>query len=158
MFKGQTVKILLIGPVQSGKSTIANFLGDREDVLGGGYRPTVGVRVVEFEKEAPKNPRRPGQEKVLVELWDMSGDSRYPFPSALRFDNGWPAIQKGAQGIIFVYNADNPKHEQELEGWVNSFPKKIGIPATLCVGFAHHLSGKPIKGTSKLRNLLLYAS
>lgn len=60
MFKGQTVKILLIGPVQSGKTTITNFLGDREDVLSGGYRPTTAMRVVEVEKEAPKNPRRPG--------------------------------------------------------------------------------------------------
>ena len=50
----------MIGPVQSGKSTITNFLADREDVLAGGYRPTAGVRIVEFEKEAPKNPRRPG--------------------------------------------------------------------------------------------------
>lgn len=55
---------------------------------------------------------------------------------------------------MFVYNADNPKHENELEGWVNSFPKKMGIPATLCVGFAHHLTGKPIKNQSKLRKFI----
>ena len=76
MFKGQSVKILIIGPVQSGKSSIANFLADREDVLSDSYRPTAAVRIVEFEKEAPKNPKRPGQEKVLVELWDVSGDSK----------------------------------------------------------------------------------
>ncbi len=41
------------------------------------YRPTVGVRIVEFEKEAPKNPKRPGQGKVLIELWDCSGDPKF---------------------------------------------------------------------------------
>lgn len=77
MYKGQSVKILMIGPVQAGKSTISNFLADREDILQATYRPTAGVRIVEFEKEAPKNPRRPGQEKVLIELWDVSGDVKY---------------------------------------------------------------------------------
>ena len=71
------VKILIIGPVQSGKTTIANFLADRGDQLNTGYRPTAGVRILEFEKEAPKNPKRPGQDKVIVELWDLSGDPKY---------------------------------------------------------------------------------
>jgi Rab-like protein 5 len=39
---------------------MANFLADREDVLSESYRPTAAVRIVEFEKEAPKNPKRPG--------------------------------------------------------------------------------------------------
>ncbi|KAM3128568.1 hypothetical protein pb186bvf_019336 [Paramecium bursaria] len=136
------VKILIIGPVQSGKTTIANFLADRGDQLNTGYRPTAGVRILEFEKEAPKNPKRPGQDKVIVELWDLSGDTKY--------DTCWPAALQSAQGIILVYNAENPKHESDLEGWVNQFPKKAGLQANLCVVFAHHLTGKPIKGTSKL--------
>lgn len=70
------MKILIIGPPQSGKSRLANFIADREDNSTFGYRPTVGVRILEFEKEAPKNPRRPGQEKVMVELWDVSGDTK----------------------------------------------------------------------------------
>jgi Rab-like protein 5 len=37
------------------------------------YRPTAGCRILELEKEAPKNPKRPGQDKVMVELWDVSG-------------------------------------------------------------------------------------
>lgn len=74
MFKGHKVKILMIGPMQAGKSTIANFIADREDISSSYYRPTVATRVLEFEKEAPKNPRRPGSEKVLIELWDVSGD------------------------------------------------------------------------------------
>jgi intraflagellar transport protein 22 len=60
MLKGQSVKIIIIGPVQSGKSTLTNFIADREDIPSSSYRPTAGVRVLEFEKEAPKNPKRPG--------------------------------------------------------------------------------------------------
>lgn len=74
MFKGASIKILIIGPPQSGKSRLANYIADREDISSNGYRPTAGVRILEFEKEAPKNPKRPGSEKVIVELWDVSGD------------------------------------------------------------------------------------
>ena len=73
-----TVKILIIGPMQSGKSTVANFISERSDGPSN-YRPTVGVRILEFEKQAPKNPKRPGQDKVLIELWDVSGDSKYKY-------------------------------------------------------------------------------
>lgn len=57
---------------------------------------------------------------------------------------------KGANGVILVYNAENPKHEVELEAWVNQISRKAGIPASLNVVFAHHLTGRPIKGQSKL--------
>jgi len=44
------IKILIIGPKSSGKSTIANFLGGRKHILTKNYRPTNGVRILEFEK------------------------------------------------------------------------------------------------------------
>jgi len=141
------IKILIIGPSGSGKSSIANFIAEMPDVLKPNYHPTVGVRIVEFEKEAPRNPKRPGQEKVLVELWDVSGDPKY--------DRTWPAIQKGAHGCVLVYNAENSKHEQEMEGWVNAFPKKMNLSANLCLGLAHHPSGGAIKGKSKPRKFCL---
>lgn len=72
------IKILIIGPVQSGKSTIANYISEKSDTPLP-YRPTAGVRILEFEKQAPKNPKRPGQDKVMIELWDISGDTKYLF-------------------------------------------------------------------------------
>jgi len=30
----------------------------------------------------------------------------------------------------------------------------MGIPAAMCLGFAHHLNGKQIKGKTKPRNFL----
>lgn len=77
------IKILIVGPCMSGKSTIANYIGERGE-SGSEYRPTAGVRVLEFEKEAPQHPKHPMQEKVMVELWDVSGDIKY--------ERTWPSI------------------------------------------------------------------
>ena len=43
------VKIVVAGPSQAGKTMIANFLSDATESVGGEYRPTVGVRILEFE-------------------------------------------------------------------------------------------------------------
>ena len=43
------VKIVMVGPCQSGKTMIANFLSDATENVGGEYRPTAGVRILEFE-------------------------------------------------------------------------------------------------------------
>ena len=38
------MKVLVVGPQGSGKSTIANILGEIQDGPSANYRPTVGVR------------------------------------------------------------------------------------------------------------------
>ena len=86
----------------SGKSTIANYISERVDSQPGEYRPTAGVRILEFEKDAPKHPKHPIQEKVLVELWDVSGDIKY--------ERAWPSIQENTTGIILCYNVENTQH------------------------------------------------
>ena len=94
--------MLIIGPRSAGKSTIANFLAGRKHVLSENYRPTVGCRILEFEKEDPKISYITGDSKITIELWDVSGDQK--------FSRCWPAIRNGAHGIIFTFNAENPKH------------------------------------------------
>ncbi|XP_060769168.1 intraflagellar transport protein 22 homolog isoform X2 [Neoarius graeffei] len=42
--KNLKVKILLIGPRESGKTVLANFLSDTVETIGGDYSPTQGVR------------------------------------------------------------------------------------------------------------------
>ena len=79
----ESIKLLVIGPSMSGKSTISNYVSEHSDQLQE-YRPTAGVRILEFEKEAPKHPKHPIQEKVMVELWDVSGDIKY--------ERCWPMI------------------------------------------------------------------
>ena len=65
---------MIIGPKASGKSTIANFLAGHKQVLSENYRPTVGCRILEFEKEGPSNSYISGDSKIMIELWDVSGD------------------------------------------------------------------------------------
>lgn len=53
----------------------------------------------------------------------------------------WPGIQKEAQGVIVVFNGDNPKSEAEADTWIEKFPKALNIPVSQCVAFSHHVSG-----------------
>lgn len=68
--KQRVVKIIVIGPSQSGKTAIANYLANRLDGIQKDYRPTAALRIVEFNKEAPVNRKRPGQETATIQLWD----------------------------------------------------------------------------------------
>ena len=47
------VKILVLGPQKAGKTTLCNILGDLQDGLSTVYRPTVGARIVDFERDPP---------------------------------------------------------------------------------------------------------
>lgn len=106
MYNLNKIKILVIGPEGSGKTAVTNFLCDKSNVLDTPYRPTAGVRIVETEKDV-RNKR------TTIEFWDVSGTLRLT-PGNPKFERCWPAIQKGAQGVIIVYNADNPKSEAEV--------------------------------------------
>ena len=82
------VKILVIGPTKSGKSTIANIIGELADGPSELYRPTVGCRIVELERDPP--PAVASFGKFTLELWDVSGDFKY--------EKCWGPIQKDAHG------------------------------------------------------------
>ena len=47
------IKLLVVGPLKSGKSTVANIIGDLSEGLPDYYRPTVGCRIVELERDPP---------------------------------------------------------------------------------------------------------
>merc|ERR1719420_2708933 len=102
-------KIVVVGPFEAGKSTIANVLSENSSDTSDLYRPTVGVRILEFETEV-----RTASQKLTVELWDASGDPKN--------QKLWPAIKKDCVGIVMVYNPEKPNHEQELEQWFQQFP------------------------------------
>jgi Rab-like protein 5 len=48
----------------------------------------------------------------------------------------------------------------EIDNWVSNFPKKLKIPASMCIGFAHHVSGAKITSKAKqpkgLTSLTIY--
>lgn len=57
--------------LQSGKTTLANILSDSTENIGTEYRPTQGVRIIEFETQFVNNKKGL---KAEIELWDCSGD------------------------------------------------------------------------------------
>ncbi len=124
------VKVLVVGPVKGGKSTIANIIADVADGPAQSYKPTRGVRILETEKKPPLSVARQFSGDVTVELWDVSGDTMY--------EKCWPIILKGAQGILFVYNPEDEDIEKNMEFYINQFAKSAKILPKQCMAFAHH--------------------
>ena len=122
------VKILVLGPTRSGKTTIANILGGLQEGPTQNYRPTVGCRIVDFEREPPKSVSQFG--KINVELWDVSGDFKY--------EKCWAPIQTDVQGIIFVYDPANPDSEDDLKRFVEMFPKALKIKQSFCLCYINN--------------------
>lgn len=122
------VKILVIGPTKAGKSTIANIIGELAEGPSETYRPTVGCRIVELERDPP--PAVASFGKFQLELWDVSGDFKY--------EKCWGPIQNGASGIIFVYDPQAPNYEEALAQYVAMFPKAMMLSPKFCLAIANH--------------------
>lgn len=66
----QKLKILVIGPEKTGKSSICNIIYN-PDQTSQIYRPTVGVRILDIEKEVKIDQRT---QNVKIQLFDISGN------------------------------------------------------------------------------------
>ncbi|CAJ0931542.1 unnamed protein product, partial [Mesorhabditis belari] len=101
---------------QSGKTSISNYLADSLESHFG-YRPTKGVRIVEFES----NDLELNGTKIDadVELWDCSGDEK--------FNRCWSALLDGTHGVILVANPERHTGES-LIPWEREFIERGGIP------------------------------
>ncbi|GBG24997.1 Intraflagellar transport protein 22-like [Hondaea fermentalgiana] len=143
-------KVLIVGPEQSGKSTIANMLAgvvsaaphDRDEpedisLRDQPYRATAAVRVVEFEAQLTSSQARNwgGDRSVEVEIWDTSGATKY--------ESCWPAIQQKADGVVIVYNPENPNHLAEVETWYEWFVVKTGLKQDQCLVLANDRNSGP---------------
>ncbi|KAK8719610.1 hypothetical protein OTU49_013916 [Cherax quadricarinatus] len=135
------IKILMVGPTECGKTALANFLSESGEVGSGEYRPTKGCRIVEFE--IPNLTVNSMTTKAEVELWDVSGD-RW-------FENCWPAIQRGVNGIVFVYSPGREDHARTLDTFYTHFVEQQGLRETQCVVFCHYKPDYKGKG-AKLSN------
>ncbi|KAM8850366.1 intraflagellar transport protein 22 homolog [Spinachia spinachia] len=131
MFKA---KILFIGPNESGKTVLANFLSDTVENVEGEYRPTRAVRILEFESQ----PGGSGDNaKCEVELWDCSGD--------FKFESCWPAMLKDSSGVVIIFNPDVPGHLKEIETWYSMFVSSQGLQDKQCLLLAHHKPGSKVE-------------
>ena len=61
-----------------------------------------------------------------IELWDISGDKK--------FEKCFPAIMKGAVGVILVYNPDDAEHVNQLQYWCAKRLCLSQIPQTTWLG------------------------
>ncbi|XP_051171703.1 intraflagellar transport protein 22 homolog [Leptopilina boulardi] len=117
----KVLKLLVLGPVGSGKSIISNFLADATEIFD--YHPTQGVRILEFEiKDVNFNNK---SVKSDIELWDCSGD--------LKFKNCWPAFRRNAQGILFVHGPKSKENFEELEQFYEYFVNKSKLVPKNCL-------------------------
>eukprot|EP00744_Colponema_vietnamica_P010565 GILI01014920.1.p2 GENE.GILI01014920.1~~GILI01014920.1.p2 ORF type:complete len:203 (-),score=50.03 GILI01014920.1:1161-1727(-) len=132
------LKLLVIGPCRSGKTTLSNLLAEFSETPSAEYQPTAGCRILEFDREVSRNSSRPLEGKIGVELWDVSGDQKY--------EKCWPAIMKSAQAVVLVYNPGNPQQEAEIEQWYQMFPRSLNIPNGNVIVFAHY----PNPGSTRL--------
>lgn len=105
------MKVVIVGALHCGKSTIANFLSQNEVLDGINYsrekpcKPTAGCRIVEMRLD-----------DISIELWDTSGSHD--------FEKCWPAVIEGSDALILVYNPEDLSQENEIELWYDTFSKK----------------------------------
>jgi len=112
---GAALKVLVIGPSKSRKSVLTSFLAGVADSLAiAPPGPTVGCRILETERNG-----------VGLELWDVAGDQA--------FEAGWPAIQKGADACLLVYNPEVAGAVKEVELWAEWFIAKLDLPPERCL-------------------------
>eukprot|EP00602_Paraphysomonas_sp_CaronLab_P004134 CAMPEP_0185024852 /NCGR_PEP_ID=MMETSP1103-20130426/8039_1 /TAXON_ID=36769 /ORGANISM="Paraphysomonas bandaiensis, Strain Caron Lab Isolate" /LENGTH=172 /DNA_ID=CAMNT_0027557923 /DNA_START=111 /DNA_END=629 /DNA_ORIENTATION=- len=124
------LKICVVGPKQTGKTAISNFLAGQTSgiVEGKQYDPTAGVRILEYEANIPGSSG-----PVNVELWDASGDHSY--------EGCWRAIMNEADGVLLVYNPDAPAQDQQIGDWFEFFVRKNNLREDQCMVFAHRMHG-----------------
>nr|XP_026690527.1 intraflagellar transport protein 22 homolog isoform X2 [Ciona intestinalis] len=135
-------KILLVGPCGVGKSVVANFLSDQTDILNSKYRPTIGVRILEFETSLGNSLN------VDVELWDCSGSES--------FETCWPAMASQADGVIIVYDPLMKEPSPAVETLVNYFITSNGLKEMQCMLFANSKGRESTTVTSPLPSVLNY--
>jgi len=144
--KKNPLKIVIVGPQKVGKTVIANSLSEFSHTVSPDYHPTVGVRILELEKPYTQEQvanipvlKKNKLDKVRIELWDMSGDRR--------FEQEWPAIKYGANGVIIVIDAVNEKYEASIDEWMNNFCTDINLDNIISFSYKKDDS----KGISKVK-------
>lgn len=142
--KEDRVKILVVGPSQTGKSQIANFLSGLREQPMESYKETAPLRILETVLEGLNTAgtgKRVGKgTRATIELWDVGGSSQ--------FRNCWPAIKNNADGIIFVMNCDVAGQERVLDFWSREFLDTKQTPINHCVIFAHHSAAESADAAS----------
>lgn len=122
----QALKLVVIGPLESGKTTVSNFLADASEIPYN-YYPTYGVRILEVEAQGIiVNNKTVSKD---IEIWDCSGD--------LKFKTCWPAIRKDLHGVILIYNAKKQDCLKEMQEFYDYFVVQTKLGPDMCVIFCY---------------------
>jgi Rab-like protein 5 len=108
------LKVIVVGPSSSGKTEIADILSAASKGFQGNCKPTVALRVLEFTTMIAVGGL---QTTISVQLWDSSGDAKYQM--------GWPAVAKNADGMILVYNAHDKASSRASETYAKAFTQDL---------------------------------
>ncbi|CAG9327758.1 unnamed protein product [Blepharisma stoltei] len=109
-----TLKVILIGDSEVGKSTLINrfCLGRYSDL----YLPTIGIEKNSIS--ALQDGRR-----CMLELWTSSGNERYKVI--------YSHFYKDARGIIIVYDITNRTSFVNLKRWIRDVQLYAGADSTV---------------------------
>lgn len=109
-----------------GKTRICNELAGKTFAEPPAYAPTVGVRILEVERDLVVGSR---SQNITIEVWDCSGDQNY--------ENCWPAILKGLNGIIVVFDPTSKSQASDVKIWCDWFCTNGNLKAGQVAIFAH---------------------
>uniref|UniRef100_A0AC35U6P1 Rab-like protein 5 n=1 Tax=Rhabditophanes sp. KR3021 TaxID=114890 RepID=A0AC35U6P1_9BILA len=123
------IKILVLGPVKCGKTSIANFLADSTELRSLEYHPTIGARVLEFVGDELEVDGV--NLEADIELWDCSGD--------LQYRKCWPAMREEAQGVILICNPEFDRGD-DLLIWYEHFIRPLNMDSKYVLLLLHHTS------------------
>ena len=124
------LKIVVAGPIGSGKTQIANILSSATKGFTNDIAPTVGVRILEFMQTLDINSL---QQSIVIQLWDMSGDEKYSIT--------WPVLAKDADGLLLIYNAFDKKQGHSLGRYSEELGKNLDPKQVMVV--AHKFGTVP---------------
>nr|CAB3255317.1 intraflagellar transport protein 22 homolog [Phallusia mammillata] len=136
-------KICVVGPCEGGKTLLSNFLGDQTDIINSTYKPTAGVRILEFENLVES--RNNNSVKVDVELWDCSGNEN--------LESCWPAMAHRADGVIIVFDPAVTRTSPSVEAFYNFFVTNQKLKPGNCLLFANSRSKENRNIPSPLPNV-----
>ena len=58
----------------------------------------------------------------------------------MKYENCWGPIQKGAHGIIFVFDPQAPGGEDLLMRYINLFPRAMNLQPKFCMLYVNHVN------------------
>lgn len=82
-------------------------------------------------------------------------ETSFQFLSLISYETCWPVIQRGAQGVIFVYSPGRDEHARVLDNLYTHFAEQQGVSEAQCVVFCHYKPGAKGKG-AKLCEYICY--